>query len=255
MLQTARQSSSMVLAPICNRLSDREALLDYRLHDRLGVVVTSPLGGLGASLMIQLATTAYYDARPARRSEPSYADIYVFHVGGRQGDFSNFDLRPSRKEVFIPEQKDVLGTINAHAITHLVVPDAPVRSVNHVFKEPEAARDRIRHCFAYSPSGRAHNADIALNALDHRMVEDQLNCIDPTQTLSNIPAFLEFETTAEQRQDTADWADSFRQRLTEVSQEDRARAMTYREAISANGLPRETYRRISIDEALGMLSY
>ena len=86
--------------------------------DRLGVVVDKPFGALGANALIQLAATAFYDVKPARREgfpTPEaprsdlavYPEIYVFHVGGRHGLYSAYDFWPARKEVFLPAEPRV----------------------------------------------------------------------------------------------------------------------------------------------------
>jgi hypothetical protein len=41
---------------------------DWSPLDRFGIVVTEPLGGLGASLLLQLAIAMFYSVRPDRRS-------------------------------------------------------------------------------------------------------------------------------------------------------------------------------------------
>ena len=58
--------SSMFEIEMNGRASDREELLDWQAGDRLGIVLNSPLGALGASMLIQLVTAAYYDVRPSR---------------------------------------------------------------------------------------------------------------------------------------------------------------------------------------------
>ena len=45
-----------------------------------------PLGATGASMLIQLAITAFYDVKPSRREVTLYPEIYLFHVGGRHGN-------------------------------------------------------------------------------------------------------------------------------------------------------------------------
>jgi len=93
--------------------------------DRFGLVVTSPLGGIGASLLLESAIAMLYKVRPPRRSSgPAYPEVYLFHVGGPHGDFSAFDLWPPRKEVLIPSGQPlrVLEAINAHGITRLALP-------------------------------------------------------------------------------------------------------------------------------------
>jgi hypothetical protein len=46
---------------------------DWSAWDRFGVVVNEPFGGLGASLLLQLAIAQFYEVRPQRRSTiPAY---------------------------------------------------------------------------------------------------------------------------------------------------------------------------------------
>jgi hypothetical protein len=93
---------------------------DWSLLDRFGIVVTEPLGGLGASLLLQLAIANFYAVRPDRRaSVPVYPEVYLFHVGGPHGDFSYFDFWPPRKEVRLTASQplSLLEAINAHGIT------------------------------------------------------------------------------------------------------------------------------------------
>ena len=85
------------------RVSPDTVFPDWSPLDRFGIVVTEPLGGLGASLLIQLAIAMFYSVRPDRRAgTPVYPEIYLFHVGGPHGDFSYFDFWPPRKEVRVP---------------------------------------------------------------------------------------------------------------------------------------------------------
>src|SRR4051794_6215608 len=70
---------------------------DWTAHDRLGVVMTEPFGAIGAIHLIQLAITAFYDARPARRvgrrhADALYPEFFLFHVGGAHGDHSALDF-------------------------------------------------------------------------------------------------------------------------------------------------------------------
>ena len=75
------------------RVSPDAVFPDWSPLDRFGIVVTEPLGGLGASLLLQLAIAMFYSVRPDRRAgTPVYPEVYLFHVGGPHGDFSNFDL-------------------------------------------------------------------------------------------------------------------------------------------------------------------
>ena len=121
------------------RVSPEAVFPDWSLLDRFGIVVTEPLGGLGASLLLQLAIAKFYSVRPDRRaSVPVYPEIYLFHVGGPHGDFSYFDFWPPRKEVRVAASQPVslLEAINAHGITRLAL---PLRDPAKSFMRSEAA--------------------------------------------------------------------------------------------------------------------
>jgi hypothetical protein len=100
------------------RVSPEAVFPDWSLLDRFGIVVTEPLGGLGASLLLQLAIAKFYSVRPDRRaSMPVYPEIYLFHVGGPHGDFSYFDFWPPRKEVRVAVSRadEVSQPVRDHA--------------------------------------------------------------------------------------------------------------------------------------------
>ncbi len=88
-------------------------------HDRLGVVIRRPCGGVGASALITAAITAFYDLHRARGPDFFvYPDYFLFHVGRPLGDHARLDIWPSRKEVVVPENAEqVLEAINDRAIT------------------------------------------------------------------------------------------------------------------------------------------
>ena len=243
-------NSGMFAIEIDGRQGTRDELLDWQLRDRLGVVVTEPLGGLGASLMIQLAITAYFDARPERRESPHYPENYIFHVGGRYGDFSTMDVRPSRRQVFVSDINDLVGTVNAHSITHLLVPDGAFRDTGYLYLESEASREQIRHCFAYNTTGRTVRSDIQVRATATAVDYDVANTIDADRVIAVAPEWLQIGN-AVQRADTATWFNEFRSRINEVSAQDRAAKFRERAAITTGGLISETYRRIGVEEALG----
>jgi hypothetical protein len=47
------------------RVSADTVFPDWAPLDRFGIVVTEPLGGLGASLLLQLAIAMFYSVRPS----------------------------------------------------------------------------------------------------------------------------------------------------------------------------------------------
>jgi hypothetical protein len=142
-------------------------LLGLEKGDRLGVVVTAPFGGLGAGLLVGLATAAYFDvAGGERRGRNLYPEIYLIHVGGPWGSHASFDFWPERKEIFAGNAVEALRAINAQGITHLAVPAGAAHEVTHGFRESEIAADRIRHCYLYHPSGQLADADVTIATRD-----------------------------------------------------------------------------------------
>ena len=114
--------------------------------DRLGLVIDTPLGGVGATHLVQCAMMAYYDARPTRRSSRAvYPEIYAFHIGKSHGAHAPYDFWPARREVILrtDDHREVLDAINDRGITRLAVPDRPPRDVVHRPKEVEAALDDV----------------------------------------------------------------------------------------------------------------
>src|SRR5215217_7074318 len=213
-------------------------------HDRLGVVIRRPCGGVGASALITATITAFYDLHRARGPDFFvYPDYFLFHVGRALGDHARLDIWPSRKEVVVPEEPEhVLEAINDRAITRLVVEDGEHGKPDF---EPEAlasARARIATCLAYSASGRVRDADvrIASNPVTEGYVDAVL---DPETRLAHLRA-------SNQRAR----ADAVAARLGEVAPEERRRARRARKALVEGDAPVETYRRIGVDEALGLLA-
>ena len=145
-----------------------DALPDWSLHDRLGVVIDEPLGGVGASHLIQIASVAYYDSRPERR-KTVYPEIYAFHVGRGQASHSAYDFWPARREVIVTgDHRDLLDAINDRAITRLVLPNRMPRAVEHRRKEKEAAADRLVGAFLYAPDGQMPDGDLVIAGNDPR---------------------------------------------------------------------------------------
>src|SRR6185312_12345108 len=77
---------------------------DWSRLDRFGIVVTEPLGGLGASLLLQLAIAKFYSVRPDRRAGMAvYPEIYLFHVVARMATSAiSTSGRPGRKYGWLP---------------------------------------------------------------------------------------------------------------------------------------------------------
>lgn len=244
-----------------------DVLPSWTPWDRLGIVVDRPFGGLGANAMIQLAITAFYDIKPVRRegfptrdvprSELAvYPEIYLLHVGGSHGFYAAYDFWPARKEVFLPaDPRVVLDAINDRAITRLLVPDEPPQAVEHEYKEPAAARDRIVSAFAYSADGRADSGDIEISSTKRAVQANANQSLSGAGQSGNLQARLvQVEDIAHDADLVArHWTTHSARRGTEVSGHV-AQARTRRAALSHDGRVVESYRRISVDAALQRLT-
>lgn len=227
---------------------------DWGQLDRFGIVVHEPFGAIGASYLLQAAIAEWYAVRPERRdrSDQIYPDVFLFHAGGPHGDHTYFDLYPARKEVLVENTPTaLLEAINDRGITHLAVPDRAVEPVQHHYKEPRQAYDRIRAAWAYSPTGRVADADVTVSS-QHRVVEANIRL-----TLNSAESYSE-RMQAQAAVGTAPVPENELLRAPvsrehEVSKEDRERLLQGREALVLNGVRSETYRRITVREALGML--
>ncbi|MBB5685383.1 hypothetical protein FHS49_001391 [Sphingobium boeckii] len=231
-----------------------DSLLQWTAHARLGVVMIQPFGALGASLAIQLAIASYGAVEEARRMrDPHYAEIYLFHVGGRWGDFSLFDFWPARREIFLPDDPCVtLASLNSHGITHLLVPDGAPTDIAHDFKEPEAAMDRLALCLAYDPSGAVRGADVVLSSSDPAVLENLRDTLWPGYMLEE-PVDPARRADPARLADHMRWRAALRARLDEVGSAEREPAETRANALLESGKISEQYRRVSPAWALQRL--
>ena len=243
--------------------SREEFFPDWGLHERLAVIMTEPFGAVGASHLIQMSITAFYDARPTRRAgrrdgkDPRsvYPEIFLFHVGGRFGDFSWFDFRPLRKEVFLEaDPRIVLDALNDRGITRLAVPDKDPVPVVHEWKEPAAARDRMVSAWVYSADARVRDPEWMIKGLGPSTERNAKMTLDPAKRYASLG--VESGHPEHQHDDPVlierDYALVCERRLDE-GVEGLPLANERREAVRENGLGSETYRSISIDDALEML--
>jgi hypothetical protein len=235
-------------------------------QDRLGVVMRSPCGAVGASALITATITAFYDFHRARGDEFFvYPDYYLFHVGGPLGDHARLDVWPRRKEVVVgDEPQAILEAIDDRAITRLVVEDGAPAEIELDDEVVASARGRIGTCLAYSPAGRVADADveIASNPVTEGYVEAIL---DPETRIERLRAEAGGDRPDADPARPSAPADAARSRalhariaaiesrLGEVERDVRTRILRERSRLLRDGVPVETYRRIGLDEALGLL--
>jgi len=215
-------------------------------RDRLGVVVHSPHGAVGASALITATVSAFYDIQRARGPDFFiYPDYFLFHIGRPLGDHSMLDVWPSHKEVVVPNEAErILEAVNDRAVTRLLVEDGEPADAAFERETLASTRERIATCLAYSASGRVRGADVSIesNPVTESYVETVL---DPEAHLAELRAGDD---------PTGTYAEAIAARVAEVEPEIRAGIREGRAALAENGRPVETYRRIGLDEALALLA-
>jgi hypothetical protein len=252
---------------IDGRPGSREELLPgWDAHDRFGIVVDAPLGALGASLLIQLVITAFYDARPDRREAlPQYPEIYAFHIGQRHGDLSFYDFWPPRKEVLAQDGSDaLLAALDDHAITRLALPEGldipggdPPRGWSS-WADRTTAEELLRSVWLYASSGRVSTPDVSITGADEVTERNVASALDPAGALARYRAMSEEEFVASlpgptTPADMRRWMKVVQQRLGEVGNRFRDEAASRRRQLLDGSPATETYRRIEPAEALAML--
>jgi hypothetical protein len=214
-------------------------------HDRLGLVMRRPCAAVGASALIAATITAFYDVQRSRgRDFFIYPDYYLFHVGASLGDHGRLDIWPRRKEVVVEDDpKRILEAIDDRAITRLGVEDGPARELELDAELLASARARIVSSFAYSATGRVEGADVRIASND--TVESYVEAIlEPEARMARLRA----EGGGGELR-----ANTIALRAGEVAPEVRREIRLARRALLEGGVPVETYRRVELDEALGLL--
>jgi len=197
----------------------QEVFPGFTDRDRLGVVVRQAYGATGASALILAAVTSFYDIQREKHGPDGffiYPDYFLFHVGERWGDHGMLDVWPSHKEVVLgDDREDLLRAINDRAVTRLLVEDRKARDPSFERESLASARDRIVTSLAYSADGRVTDPDVtaAGNAVTESYVDAVVN-------------------------ESADSRDDIRAARRRLHQDGRAV---------------ETYRRLSLDDALARL--
>jgi len=244
-------------------------LPDYEKLDRFGIVINRPLGSLGASLLIQAAIVQFYRVAPERAKQfPQYPEIYVFHVGGRYGDHSNFDFWPPRKEIFLPsaDPVTVLEAVNDRGITRLALPDGPEGDLSvfqngpSTWAEQSSARGRLASCFAYDPSGETAGGGVILRS-SHRTFEDNVSdTLNPIGAIEDVFGLSaeEFQAALPGPSVTADaehWRALVLDRVGEVPDEVRQEIARGRlQVIDGITSRTESYRTLDATAALSLLA-
>jgi hypothetical protein len=230
-----------------------DVFVGFGKQDRLGVVITRPCGAVGASALITATITAFYDIHRARGGDFFvYPDYFLFHVGRPLGDHARLDVWPPRKEVVVAaEPQAILEAIDDRAITRLLVEDGRPGAPDLDEEAVASARGRIATCIAYGAGGRVAAPDVrvASNPVTEGYVEAIL---DPEARIAKLRA--EEAAGADGASAVERRIAAIEARLGEVERGDRMRILEARRELLEDGVPVESYRRIGLDEALGLLA-
>jgi hypothetical protein len=190
--------------------------------DRVGIVVRRACGVVGASALLMSAVTAFYDVqRAAGEDFFIYPDYFVFHVGRKLGSHNRLDIWPPHKEVVVADEpEEVLRAINDRGVTRLIVEDGAPGEGAFARETLSSARARIVSAIVYSSNGRTLDADVSIASND--------------VTETYVAGVLE--------------------QSRDVPAGERDRIAAARAHLLEDGRPVETYRRVDLDEAIGLLA-
>jgi hypothetical protein len=229
------------------RASVAELFPGFDEQTRVGVIVRDDFGAVGASNLLTAAVTGFYDIQ--RESFPDgffrYVDYFLFHVDHIRGCHAMLDASfPDHKEVVVEDDPErILRAVNDRAITHLVVPEGQPRAADFHRETLNGAKHRMKSAFVYSPGGRVGDANIEIAGNEHvdfyvwATLKPADYC-DRYEAEGGDPKVIAWE----------------RSRLGEVSDDAAEKMLADREQLKVSGRTVETFRRTSIDEALGLLS-
>ena len=182
-----------------------------------------PCGALGASALLSAAITAFYDVQRSRSEDFFiYPDYFLFHVGRPLGEHGRLDVWPRRKEVVVEDDPErVLEAIDDRGVTRLLVEDGAARRRGAARR---AGGERARpdpDLPRLLAAGRVDGADVRI---------------------ASNPVTEGYVETA-----------SARAGLQDIEPEVRRAIGLARRELVEDGVPVESYRRIDLDEALGLL--
>jgi hypothetical protein len=186
-------------------------------HDRLGIVITSAHGAAGAAALILATVTAFYDRlRATGEAFVAYPEYFALHVGRRHGSLRKLDIFPEDREVVVSaDPEEIVRALNEHEITRLLVPSRVPRDPRLTPETRAAAEERIRSALVYSSRGRVLRPNVTVTGSE--------------QAEAFVTAML-------------------------ISHDADAEAHARRGGLRpAGGLPLESFRRIALPGALGML--
>ncbi len=136
----------------------------FNEHDRLGIVIAADHGAAGAATLILAAVTAFYDRLRATDEEFfAYPDYFALHVGEPHGSLRKLDVFPDHKEIVVPaDAESIVRALNDRGITRLLVPGRAPRAPRLKPETRASAERRIKTALVYSPRGRVLRPNVTV---------------------------------------------------------------------------------------------
>ncbi len=193
---------------------------EFKATHRLGLLAPTRFDGLGAVVLVMAYVTAFYDRYREKGAEFfAYPDFFSFQENEPVANYSMFDIWPHHKNVLIGgEQHERAAAITDRSVHILLVPEGRTSEIRIEPVGIESARRNIGRCFAYSSSGCAADADLAVRCADPALADWARKVIDSAPGSSPDPNGEYWEKT-----------------------------------ISAGCLPEQKFREISLDQALAAI--
>lgn len=133
--------------------------------ERLGLFAPNRTDGAGAINLVMAYVTAFYDDYRADGGDfKAYPDFFVFQNATPMADYAMYDLWPDHKLVHVEQDPtQVLRAITDRGVNVLLVPDGD--PADHEFDAISlaSARRNIDRCYVYAFEGRVDNADLAIS--------------------------------------------------------------------------------------------
>ncbi len=202
------------------QLPHAEYFTDFRSTERLGVLSPDRFSVIGAATLIMAYVTAFYDRYREREVEFfAYPDFFTFQLQQPVANYGMFDVWPHHKNVFISGSQDErAAAVTDRAVNILLVPEDRTGEVTIEPVGLESARRNIHRCYLYSTSGVVVDPDLTITC-EKPELSDWVRKVLGSVELSESPERRTF------------WED----------------------ALALDGLPAQSFREVSLEEALAAI--
>jgi hypothetical protein len=141
--------------------------------NRLGVVTPNGIDGVGTAALLIAYTTAFYDTyRATGESFFAYPNYYTFQSVTPLASYTMLDVWPKHKDVFVERDPvDLLNAINDRAINTLLLPDGEPTNPGLEQPQIESALRTMKTCYLYSADGEVADADLTIEVHSRPVIE------------------------------------------------------------------------------------